>query len=419
MEKILEDRENRSKLIKSYLEKSNNNIIVIKANVVGKNKSPYFAYLVVRKFFGLVKSKLNVLSYHFFESFDGPYFLIETDVDLIKGKEILIKLEDEEKLGRLVDLDIYGKLQSLSRNDLGYPLRKCLVCDCFAHFCTRSQKHSLVEIENKVDALIKSYLRDVIKKFIDDAITFEANLDPKFGLVTINSSGSHPDMDYSLLMKAKEVIVPDLVEMFFYGFLNDLDDAFKKARELGITTEKKMFKATNNINVYKGLIFILGNVLVALGYAIKNNRSDLSNIIKEIGKDLMKEFDDNIDSFGKKAYKEFKISGARGEVSQGLKSVFAAKKLITSFNPETLTKTLIYLIKNIDDTVLLKRAKTLDRYYYFKNLVGNIESYDLDLIKKITDECIENNISFGGSADLLIASIFLKLIERELVMEYE
>ena len=79
----------------------------------------------------------------------------------------------------------------------------------------------------------------------------EANLDPKFGLVTSKTSGSHPDMDCHLLMKSKDAIHFDLVKMFFLGFDYELLAGFRKARMLGLDTERKMYKATNNINTYK------------------------------------------------------------------------------------------------------------------------------------------------------------------------
>lgn len=419
MEKILIDREIRSNQIKELLEKTNNPIISIKANVVGSNKSPYYAYLIVKRFFGLIKKEIKIQNFFYYDSYDGPYYLIESIDDANYIKEKAIALEDNDILGRLVDIDVYTLNGSINRNTLNKQQRRCLVCENYAHVCVRSKKHSLYEVEEKVNEIIRNYLKTVIYNKANEAITLEAKLDPKFGLVTSKSNGSHQDMDYNLLMKAKEVILPDLVEMFFCGFDNDLLEGFYLAREIGLKTEEKMFQVTNNVNTYKGLIFILGITIIALGYAIKHHKKDLFSLIEIIGRDLHKEFDENIDTFGKLAYKEYKISGARGEVSKGLINVKKAKSLLDSLDDSNLTMTLIYLIRNVDDTVLLKRAKSLEKYNYYRELVGNINQYDIKLINEVTDECIKNNISFGGSADLLVASIFLKLIERELVIEYE
>jgi triphosphoribosyl-dephospho-CoA synthetase len=92
---------------------------------------------------------------------------------------------------------------------------------------------------------------------------------------------------------------------------------------------------------------------------------------------------------------------------------------LNDFSRETLLMTLIGLIRDVEDTVLLKRAESLDRYLYYRKLIGSITNFDEERIKEITRECIENNLSFGGSADLLIVTIFLKKVEGCLKLNYE
>lgn len=424
MDKILLAREKRSNLIKAKIDNSsvtNYTLVIIKANVIGVNKSPYYAYLIINVFLKRFKDNLDIINYEFYETADGPFYLLEVKSNIKEVKLLCIDLEELHPLGRLVDLDVYNKDGSFSRRELGYGFRKCLVCDDLAIKCMRNSKHTLTDIENQTNKIVRDYLDSIILELIDKSITMEATLDPKFGLVTINSNGSHPDMNFDLLMDSKGAIKDDLKKMFLYGFDNDdIATGFLKARKLGLDTEGKMYKATNNVNTYKGLIFILGIVLVAVGYALKNNRNDLFNLIKIIGKDLVKELEEeDYKTFGKYAYTNFGFLGARGEVHSGLENVRWAKELLTNYSNETLTKTLIYLIRNTEDTVLLKRSKTIEKYNYFKCLVGSIEEYNLEKINEITNECIKNNISFGGSADLLVASIFISLIEKEMGVIYE
>lgn len=420
MYRILEAREIRSKTIKEIIsENKNKNLVCIKANIIGVNKNPYYAYLLVNYFLKRLKEKISIENYTFYDYNDGPYYLVQTIEESKKIKEICISLEEESRLGRLIDLDVHSSEGQISRRDLKLGFRKCIICENNAIICMRMQNHSLFELEDKTNEIINNYLEDTIKVLIDNAITLEASLDPKFGLVTFFSQGSHSDMDFTLLMRAKDAILDDLYKMFVYGYSYDLITAFNKARNLGLSTEEKMYKVTSGVNVYKGLIFILGIELVALGYAIKNNRLDLSNIIKEIGIDLKSEFSNNLNTFGGYAYTTYGFSGARGEVNSGMINVFRAKSILKDFNREALHKTLIYLIGNVEDTVLLKRSKTIEKYNYYKNLVASITPYDLEAINKVTLECIKNNISFGGSADLLVATIFIRLIEEEFGITYE
>ena len=48
-------------------------------------------------------------------------------------------------------------------------------------------------------------------------------------------------------------------------------------------------------------------------------------------------------------------------------------------------------------------------------MVGSIDNYDITKIEEITEECISENISFGGSADILAISIFIKKMLERLV----
>jgi hypothetical protein len=61
---------------------------------------------------------------------------------------------------------------------------------------------------------------------------------------------------------------------------------------------------------------------------------------------------------------------------------------------------------------MLKRAKELDKYHYYKNLVSQITSYDIKIIKAVTGKFINNNISCGGAADILIAALFIHQLKK-------
>lgn len=416
MDKILNAREARSKLIKS--KASDSFVIVIKANIIGPTKNTYYSKIIINIFLGIILRDLKILNYEFRSSLDGDFYILNTLALLTKTKEYLINLEDTHPLGRLVDLDLYNIDGPLSRRDLNIAARKCLVCSNDAVYCMRIKNHSLAVVEAKSVEIFNNYLKVTINEFIAKAITLEADLDPKFGLVTKKSSGSHQDMDYLLLMKAKDAITNDLGEMFFLGLNYNLDIAFKKARELGLITEQKMYAATNGVNTYKGLIFILGIALVSLGNSLKNG-SDFYNNIKLIAADFESEFSKEETTFGNYAYYNFNFLGARGEAISGYLSLRKAKRYLNDLSNKSLTLTLINLIKHTEDTVLLKRSKTIEKYTYFKNKISSIKEYNKKEIEEITNECIEENISFGGSADLLITAIFIYLIEKEFFIKYE
>jgi len=419
MIEILNAREERANIISNH--KSFMPLVLVKANIPGLDKNLRVAYFLVNLFKKIIVDKYQCHRINYYESSDGPYFLIEVDYEQNNLKKELISLEEVQALGRLIDLDVYYKsYKSFSRQDFNHGFRKCLICNNDAIICVRNMEHSIEDLLHKIDEMVLEFLKAEIKVLVDEAITLEASLDPKFGLVTISSQGSHSDMDYQLLEKSKLAIIDDLVLMFEFGYKYSLDEAYQRARELGKLTEEKMFAVTSKVNTYKGLIFVLGIVLISLGKCFKDYDFNLYDNVSYIGKNLLVELKDpkNL-TFGKIAYKKYKITGIRGEVHSGLKSVIKVKRKLKNYSRESLLMTLINLIKIVDDTVLLKRAGSIKKYNYYRDLIGSIQKFDLDKINQITEECIKENLSFGGSADLLVVAILIQKVEGRYEIDYE
>ena len=59
-------------------------------------------------------------------------------------------------LGRLFDIDVLdagGK--KLSREGLGLPPRKCLLCEQPAHACARSRTHTVMELTERIESILR------------------------------------------------------------------------------------------------------------------------------------------------------------------------------------------------------------------------------------------------------------------------
>ena len=66
-------------------------------------------------------------------------------------KEAAVKIENENKFGRLFDIDIIDSNgKKLSRENF----RKCLICDRQAQECARSRSHSVREMQDAIDKLL-------------------------------------------------------------------------------------------------------------------------------------------------------------------------------------------------------------------------------------------------------------------------
>jgi holo-ACP synthase / triphosphoribosyl-dephospho-CoA synthase len=418
MNNILDSREHRKNIISTY----HNPVIVIKANIPGLSKNLSEAYLLVRLFFIELKKVFNVISHQFIDSSDGPYYILELNfVDIIDVKYKLIEIENTYPLGRFIDLDIYDHQikTSLSRNALHLDDRKCYICEKSARYCSKNQTHDVHILIDLIKNEVYTHLRAKVKQIVIDSMKIELELEYKFGLVTKSSSGSHPDMNYDLMLIAQDAIVPYLLEMFDLAYQKEskinLNEIFEKARDIGKLAETIMLDFTNQINCYKGLIFVLGLFVLSTSFALKNNQrfEDIFENIKIMTKNIDRDFKVNDQTFGKQAYLKYKIKGARGEASQGFPTI---KKLIDKYSREEITDQMLRnvlkdIILSTDDTVFLKRAKSYENYINIKKMIENLDVSNINDVIKFTDYAISNHLSFGGSADLLVAFIYVLKIK--------
>lgn len=399
--KILINREEKNHFIKTLV--NDYQVISLKANIPGLNKNTKEAYILLAYFdkalnsYGLTKS-------HKLDGADGPMYIYLTSKDEnIKDK--MIQIEEETLLGRFIDIDVFNNSISQNRKTL----RKCYICDNPAFVCARNKTHKLEELIEHIEQNIEKELCKIVKLLCDESIMEELNIHPKFGLVTPYSNGSHKDMNYELMLKAKDAILDSFVQMFLVGYKQkNLKEIFKQIRKIGQDAENKMFNATQGINAYKGLIFDLGLIVASIGYKISHLNSDVNifDNVKEMTEGITKELESGNDTFGKLAYQTYKIGGARLEAENGFPHV----KEILNKDTDNL-QSLIYLISNIDDTVLLKRCNSYQKYRDIKKKFTQLE-INKESINRLTTKCIQENLSFGGAADLLIVMLFIKKINN-------
>ena len=402
-----ERREKISQLLKEYSV-----IVSLKTNVPGKNKNLIECKRVLHV---IDKHLIDILPFHRatkIQSDDGNYKLyLLNHVDEIEIKKLTIQLEETHPLGRYIDIDVYTPSGTISRRDLGFQGRNCMICDNDAFICMGKNAHTVDEILNQLRESTKAYFEKTLTDALMFAFKNELDLHPKFGLVTPYSTGSHSDMNYELMNESYQVIIPYLVKMYEIGFVTkDVDAGFKKIRELGLEAEKAMMTQSQGVNTYKGAIFLVGILVYSIGYYHQTFEVDFRETIKFFSRDILKELKDDPNTFGIEAYQKYNVYTIRHEVYYGLPSVIKAYYFLMKFpnlNDKALTMTLIDIISNKNDTVGLKRARSFPMYFDMANKIEKITTYDLEKIEAVTQECIDNNISFGGSADVLIATLLV------------
>lgn len=82
------------------------------------------------------------------------FFSVDAAVPDIKAA--MISIEDGSALGRLFDIDVIGlDGKKASREELGHASRTCLLCQEPAHACARSRKHTVSELVDKIDSILR------------------------------------------------------------------------------------------------------------------------------------------------------------------------------------------------------------------------------------------------------------------------
>jgi holo-ACP synthase CitX len=83
------------------------------------------------------------------------FFCVDSDADSVKA--LMIGLEDQDRTGRLFDIDVIRSDGfKISREDLGKPGRTCLLCEKPAQVCGRSRSHSVDELVKEITAILES-----------------------------------------------------------------------------------------------------------------------------------------------------------------------------------------------------------------------------------------------------------------------
>ena len=267
------------------------------------------------------------------------------------------------------------------------------------------------------------------------ALLYEVSISPKAGLVSRLSNGSHKDMNFYTFIDSSLALHNYFLNCFDYGQekLFSCPNFFKDLREVGKVAEKEMYEATKGINTHKGTIFSMGILLAVLGVHLKENKKIdlkiLSEKIKEMCKPLLNELEDadSISTYGEKAYKEYHLTGARGLAISGyeivlLDGINKLKDFCKSLDFETACILLLfYYMSVLDDTNIVNRASitTLKEVQIlskelFEQHRKILEKENIkNSMSKLNDIFIEKNISAGGSADLLILTIFIHLLTDE------
>lgn len=257
---------------------------------------------------------------------------------------------------------------------------------------------------------------------VESALREELESYPKPGLVSYVDNGSHNDMNAGHFKAS----IAALREYF-----HDIAAAGIRAagmgelRRLGIAAEDKMLAATGGVNTHRGAIFTLGLLAAAAGYKLAfRAKGTLGDIVAGLWGKAIIDSERLEDSHGADVVRRYGCTGAKEEAAGGYQSVYkiglpAFRSVGTPHcRNAARTQAFFAMLEKIQDTTLLYRGG-LEGLDFARNTAGGFnrrggaisagwEKIALDAHR----EFVKRNLSCGGVADLLAATIFIRRMEE-------
>lgn len=265
-------------------------------------------------------------------------------------------------------------------------------------------------LKEAMEYIPKSTVPYLVADLAERALRMELDTTPKPGLVDRRDNGAHKDMDYALMSKSISALRPYLTRLAVES-AKDIDPA--KIKEIGIEAEKAMLKATGGVNTHKGALFCIGLSVAAASYLASTTGSVEAYSFKELVSRAASEIPSARGTHGAEVKRSFKAVGA-------LENACAAyPELFTDWlpyyrslegDPFRCHKTLLHIMTTLDDTNILHRRGAEGLAHAEAEAARLLEDFSESGLSSLNKDFIRENISPGGSADMLSLTIFINSI---------
>jgi len=248
---------------------------------------------------------------------------------------------------------------------------------------------------------------------------------PKPGLVSPVDSGAHSDMDFDLMCRSAEALRQPFAALAAAGRqAASFDDSLAP---LGVEAERRMLGATGGVNTHRGAIFSIGLVVASIARArvaatAVSPETVQAALLGTWGEALAAHAARGhaASSHGALVRQRTGAGGAREEAARGLPGVFqvgipAWRQAVAAGLPANAAHvhTLFALMAAVEDTTVLYRggpeAGRFVRHAATEFLaVGGCRTADwFERAERLHRRFVERNLSPGGSADLLAATLLV------------
>jgi triphosphoribosyl-dephospho-CoA synthase len=283
---------------------------------------------------------------------------------------------------------------------------------------------NMIPMTKTIPALLEA---DQLPELARQALVAEAELTPKPGLVDRRGSGAHSDLSLGIMRRSARAIAPYFATMAAASCAAPMDRFLRaKVASIGREAETAMLRVTGGSNAHKGAIWVLGLLVTA---AAQSDSLHSGAVAKDAA--LLAQLPDSarpqLVSHGDLVRSRYGATGARGEayagfphvVEVGLPALRAARGRGLSETNSRLSA-LLAIMASLEDTCVLYRGGDeglqMVKQGAKEVLVsgGPGSAAGDEALRRLDRELFARNISPGGSADLLAATLFLDAVERGL-----
>lgn len=237
---------------------------------------------------------------------------------------------------------------------------------------------------------------------------------PKPGLVSRFDNGSHVDMDAGHFMRSALVLRRHFTAAAALGARGA---EFAELRGWGVAAEVAMGRATGAANTHRGALFALGLLCAAAGAP---RTTSFGNHVRVRWGAAIAAHRRDPASHGSAATRSSGAGGAQAEAAAGFPSVYSialpAYRLalgVTGSREAAAVQAFFALLATVQDTNLLHRGGTAGLAFAqgaarrFLDGGGMLRERGFARALEVHHAFIERQLSPGGSADLLAATLFV------------
>lgn len=265
-------------------------------------------------------------------------------------------------------------------------------------------------LKEAMEYIPKSTVPYLVADLAERALRMELDTTPKPGLVDRQDNGAHKDMDYALMSKSISALRPYLTRL---ALESAKDIAPVKIKEIGIEAEKAMLKATGGVNTHKGALFCIGLSVAAASCLACSTGAVEAYSFKELVSRAASEIPSARGTHGAEAKRSFKAVGALENARAAYPELFTdwlPYYRSLEGDPFRCHKTLLHIMTTLDDTNILHRRGAEGLAHAEAEAARLLEDFSESGLSSLNKDFIRENISPGGSADMLSLTIFIESI---------